>query len=128
AAEMEASRSGLAPDTTSRSAEPCLLVIDVQRGLDDPSYGERSTPLAERNIARLLALWRDQALPVVHVRHMSVRATSPLRPDGPGVAFKPEAEPVPGEPVYEKSANSAFIGTSLERDLRARGIRRVVVA
>ena len=112
-------------------AEPnndCLLVIDTQRGLDDPSYGARSTPTAERNMARLLKAWRDASRPVVHVRHLSVRATSPLRPDGPGVDFKPEALPLAGEEVYDKSTNSAFIGTTLEEDLRARGIDTLVVA
>ncbi|HLU82551.1 MAG TPA: cysteine hydrolase family protein [Trueperaceae bacterium] len=110
------------------SSNECLLIIDTQRGLDDPSYGARSTPTAERNIARLLSAWRDASRPVLHVRHVSVRATSPLRPGTPGVDFKPEAQPIAGEAVYDKSTNSAFIGTTLEHDLRARGIGALVVA
>jgi nicotinamidase-related amidase len=112
----------------SASLGPCLLLIDIQRGLDEPSYGQRSTPSFESNIARLLADWRSAQRPVVHVRHLSRRDTSPLRADRPGVAFKAEAEPAGGEPVYEKSASNAFVGTSLEDDLRARGIERLVVA
>lgn len=104
------------------------MIIDTQKGLDDRAYGQRSTPTAESNIARLLEAWRASARQVVHVRHLSVRASSPLRPDGPGVDFKPEARPLAGEAVYDKSTNSAFIGTTLEEDLRARGIRTLVLA
>ncbi len=41
--------------------------------------------------------------------------------------MKPEAQPREGEPLYRKSVNSAFIGTSLERDLRSAGVEALVV-
>ena len=47
----------------------------------------------------LLATWRRTGRPVVHIQHMSQRPDSPLRPDRPGNAIKPEAAPAPGEPV-----------------------------
>src|SRR5690606_34869333 len=103
-------------------AHAALLVVDVQRGLDDPKYGRRSNPDAEANIARLLAAWRAAGWPVVHVQHLSTAPDSPLRPDLPGVAIKPEAAPREGEPLFQKRANGAFIGTDLEPYLRARGI------
>jgi len=37
------------------------------------------------------------------------------------------ALPQPGEPVYAKSVNSAFIGTTLEDDLRSRGLDSLVL-
>ena len=40
---------------------PALLLIDVQRGLDDPGYGTRNNPEAERRMAELLAAWRNGA-------------------------------------------------------------------
>jgi nicotinamidase-related amidase len=67
-------------------------------------------------------------LPVIHVQHMSVVPDSPLRPELPGNAFKPEAQPMEHEPVFQKQVNSAFIGTTLEAHLRAEGIDSLVVA
>ncbi|MGQ0537858.1 MAG: cysteine hydrolase family protein [Gemmatimonadaceae bacterium] len=108
------------------SPNTALLLIDVQHGLDDKRWGERNNPEAERNIAALLAAWRRVRRPVIHVQHMSQAPDSPLRPDRPGNAFKPEALPQPGEPIFQKTVNSAFIGTALEEHLRARRIDTIV--
>jgi nicotinamidase-related amidase len=110
----------------NRSA-PALLVVDVQQGLDNPRWGSRNNPDAERRIADLLAAWRAAGLPVMHVQHSSLRAQSPLREDRPGHAFKIEAQPSAGEPVFRKHVNSAFIGTDLEAHLRANGIDALVI-
>jgi nicotinamidase-related amidase len=105
-----------------------LLLIDLQKAIDHPSWGVRNNPDAEANLAALLALWRREGWPVWHVRHDSVHATSHYRPGQPLHAFRPGAEPLAGEPVIGKQANSAFIGTALEADLKARGDLRLVVA
>ena len=104
-----------------------LLVVDVQKGLDDPSWGKRNNPQAESNIALLLSHWRKRELPVIHIRHCSVMPDSPLRPELPGNAFKEEAQPLPGEKQFSKSVNSAFVGTRLEQYLRERDISSLVV-
>ena len=109
------------------NASPCLLVIDTQVGLDDPGYGERNNPQAESHIAALLAKWREKGLPLVHVRHCSTEEGSPLRPELPGNAFKPEAQPLDGETVFSKQVNSAFVGTDLESHLRHAGIASLVL-
>lgn len=110
------------------SASTALLLIDVQQGLDHPRFGERNNAGAEQNIAALLAAWRQTHRPVIHVQHMSQEPGSPLRPDQPGNAFKAEAAPEAGEPIFQKTVNSAFIGTALEVHLRDHHIDTVVLA
>jgi nicotinamidase-related amidase len=61
------------------------------------------------------------------VQHDSVESDSPLRPERAGNAVKPGFEPVPGEPLFRKTVNSAFIGTGLEAHLRQAGIGSLVV-
>jgi len=104
-----------------------LIVVDVQEGMTDPRIGERNNPQAESNIARLLAAWRSSGRPVRHVVHDSTEPDSLLRPGLPGNAIQAAAAPEPAEPVYRKNVNSAFIGTSLERDLRQDGIDTLVI-
>jgi nicotinamidase-related amidase len=104
-----------------------LLLIDVQRAFLDPRYGVRNNPQAEMNIARLLELWRQTGRPVLHVCHDSVEPHSMLRPDSPGNALQGLATPLPGERVYRKHVNSAFIGTTLKADLHMDGIDTLVI-
>jgi nicotinamidase-related amidase len=108
--------------------ETALLVIDVQKAIDHPSWGERNNPEAETNIARLLHAWRDTGRPIYHIRHDSTEPASHYRPGQPGNEFKPEAAPAPGETVIAKRTNSAFIGTDLESRLRAAGHTFLAVA
>lgn len=105
-----------------------LIMVDVQQGLDHPRFGKRNNPQAEQRIAALLAAWRAAGRPVIHVQHMSTEPHSPLRAGLPGNAFKPEALPVDNEPVFQKTVNSAFMGTSLEQHLRDNGISKLVIA
>jgi nicotinamidase-related amidase len=112
---------------SSLPLDTVLIVIDVQQAFDDPSWGQRNNPGAEANIAGLLAGWRTTQRPIIHVQHHSRRPESVLHPDRQGVKVKPEAEPLPGEPVIYKSENSAFIGTDLEQRLRAMGAKTLVI-
>ena len=107
--------------------QPALLLIDVQQGLDDPSWGQRNNLEAEANILSLLEYWRANNLPVIHVQHMSQRNTSPLHPDAPGNALKPETAPAGNERLFTKTVNSAFIGTGLEDYLREQGLKDLVI-
>lgn len=105
-----------------------LLIIDVQQGFDDPSWGRRNNPQLEVRIADLLVAWRANKRPIIHAKHNSTHPTSPLRPGQRGNEIKPEAAPWPGELVIEKQVNSCFIGTPLEVILRRHDYHTLVIA
>src|SRR5512144_2404590 len=104
-----------------------LLIIDVQQGFDEPSWGRRNNPQMEARIVELLNAWRASNRPVIHAKHNSFDPTSPLRPGQPGNDFKAQVAPKPGESVVEKRVNSCFIGTPLEAELRSRGHDTLVI-
>lgn len=78
-------------------------------------------------MARLLQAWRERDRPIIHVQHLSTSPESPLFPGQPGCEFKDGVKPLNHEPIFQKSVNSAFIGTSLEAYLRENGIDSLVV-
>jgi nicotinamidase-related amidase len=108
-------------------SRPALIVVDVQRGFAEPSWGRRNNPACEGNIAALIDHWRSRGWPLVFVRHDSVQPGSPLAPGSPGNAFQ---DVVAGEPdlLVTKSVNSSFHGEpSLQAWLDGEGIRAIFV-
>lgn len=113
------------------SPRTALVVIDMQRAIDDGSWakdGPRNHPGAEAAALRLIEGWRARNRPIYHVRHDSVEPQSTYRPGQPGNLFKPGFEPRAGEEVIAKHSGSAFTGTDLEKLLRAREVTDLVVA
>lgn len=106
---------------------PCLIIIDMQKGMANPAAGSRNNPQAEDNIARLLQAWRAAQAPIVHVRHISRSPTSFFAPGQPGAEFQDALQPLPHEHVVEKNVPDAFINTTLERWLRVRDLQQIVV-
>jgi nicotinamidase-related amidase len=105
-----------------------LILIDLQKAIDDPSWGVRNNPGAEENVRSLLAHWRRTSRPIVHIRHLSRFPGSTYRDGQPGVEFKEAARPVLDETVLTKNCASAFIGTALEAWLKGKGAQDVVIA
>lgn len=111
------------------SSHAALLLIDIQQGFDDHAYwGPRNNPDAEHRAADILAAWREAGRPVVYAQHLSVNPASPLYPSKPGVAINRLIAPLATEPVFQKSVNSAFIGTDLESWLHDHQIEQLLIA
>jgi len=110
-----------------------LLLIDVQRGVDDTEYyggriGRVNNPAAKDNIRTLLSAWRTLGGTVAFTQHDSIEAGSPLKLSLESGQQLDGMEINTGDIAVSKSVNSGFIGTSLELELRRAGIQRLVVA
>lgn len=110
--------------------KPALILIDIQKGFDDIEYwgGHRNNPDAETNAGTLLNYWRQNNLPVFHIKHCSTNPVSKLAEGNVGNEFKDVVKPKTGEPIIKKSVNSSFIGTDLKHQLDNAGIRNLVIA
>lgn len=105
-----------------------LVIIDAQEGFHSPFWGKRNNPDAEENIKLLLSHFRKSHLPIVHIQHLSKDRKSPLWPGQSGADFIDGIEPKFGERVFQKTVNSAFIGTGLEKFLRRQKSNFLVMA
>jgi len=105
-----------------------LILVDLQQAIDHPSWGTRNNPDAEARCQKVLALWRTQNRTVIHIKHNSTDPDSHYRPERPTNAFKIEFTPAEGEMVFEKTTNSAFIGTDLTPWLRSNQIQALIFA
>jgi NADPH:quinone reductase-like Zn-dependent oxidoreductase len=68
---IESGTMGVTVDDLSDDA--ALVMIDVQRGFDDPAFGLRNNTLAEMNCAKLLEGWRRTGR---HGRRCRITATA----------------------------------------------------
>lgn len=107
-----------------------LLLVDIQNDYfrDGAMTLERMDDAAA-NAARLLAVFRERALPAFHVRHLSIRPGATFFvPGTPGAEIHPSVAPRAGEPLVEKNYPNAFRGTDLEQRLRAASVDSLVIA
>ena len=109
-----------------------LLLIDVQKGVDDTKYyggptGRTNNPESKSNIISILNKWRKLGGKVAFTRHDSIEDGSPLKLSLESGQQLDGMEIHEGDIAVSKSVNSGFIGTSLELDLRRAGIRRLFV-
>jgi nicotinamidase-related amidase len=108
-------------------ASTALIVVDLQLGTEDPSWGPRNNPACVDNVEALLAAWRSHGQPVVYIRHDSVEPGSTLRPGEPGNVLHPVLAADP-DLFVTKQVSSAFHGEpDLAAWLRERDIERLVM-
>jgi nicotinamidase-related amidase len=116
--------------TISKKDRPALLLIDIQKAFDNLDYwgGQRNNLNAENNAGELLKIWRDNNLPVFHIKHCSLNPASLLNETNEGNEFKDIVKPIDGEAIIKKGVNSAFIGTNLKEQLDNEKISTLVIA
>jgi len=107
-----------------------LVLVDIQNDyFPGGTMSLENMDAAAANAARLLAAFRERRLPIVHVRHLSVRPGATFFvPGTAGAEIHPAVAPRAGEAVVEKNFPNAFRATDLEPRLRAAGADHVVIA
>ncbi|WP_428308818.1 cysteine hydrolase family protein [Lacipirellula sp.] len=107
-----------------------LLLIDLQNdyypggAYELDRIGEASAKAAE-----LLDRFRSSGQPLIHIRHEFASPAAPFfRPGSAGAAIHESVKPLPGETVITKQYVNSFRETDLEAQLRALGVKQLVIA
>jgi nicotinamidase-related amidase len=114
------------------AAKTALLIIDVQRGImNDPNLVRKKEidQALDDTVARIAGLIeraRMGSVPVIYVQHDGSRGHR-LEPGSSGWPLRSEIAPQAGELVIHKRACDAFFETTLEAELAASGIKRLVI-
>ncbi len=113
----------------AKADKPALILIDIQKAFNNIEYwgGQRNNPNAEENASELLKLWRENSLPIFHIKHCSSNLKSLLNETNEGNQFNDLEKPDENEPIIKKNDNSAFIGTDLKEQLDNAKITKLVI-
>lgn len=109
--------------------ETALLLIDYQNDYFPGGKWELDNiEKTAANGAKLLAAFRQQDLPVIHVYHEFESADAPFfLAASEGAKIHPIFTPKNGERVILKHAANSFKNTSLQADLDSLGIKNLIV-
>ncbi len=105
------------------STNTALLIIDVQTGLVDGTKPVHQLPELLANINMLIAQARSTNTPIIYIQDNDVDEIG-----SPGWQIHEAIAPKEGDLVIRKPETDAFYGTSLQEELTARDIKRLVVS
>ena len=111
-------------------SDTALLVIDIQNFYFEGGLLPLTGPVeAATQARRVLDAFRAKHLTVIHVQHVppSVKIVDDV-PANAQYHIRPVVAPVPGEKVITKRFANSFRGTDLLDYLRAKGIKKLVIA
>jgi len=103
-----------------------LLIIDVQIGLVKIMPAEvQATVLL--NIGALIAKARSSGVAVIHIQHDGPKG-HPLELHTEGWNIHDSIKPAEGEPVINKRESDSFFETTLQQELKRRGITHLIIS
>src|SRR5918999_4047505 len=110
--------------------DTALVVIDIQNDYFPGGAMELDGAEAAAAKARAaLTHFRAKKLPVIHVRHLSVRPGATFfLPGTRGAEIHSAVSPLEGEAVVEKNFPNSFRDTPLKAALERHGVKNLVVA
>ena len=103
-----------------------LIVVDMQRGSFTPATPRHDTEGLVGRLNALAARVRRAGGLVVFVQHEGPEG-DPHHPDEPGFQLLPSLRVEAGDRRVLKTACDSFLGTSLDAELAAAGVRDVIV-
>jgi nicotinamidase-related amidase len=111
-------------------ADTALLIIDIQNDyFPGGAMALEGADAAGGKAGSVLKNFRERQLPIIHVRHLSVRPGSTFfLPGTKGAEIHAAVQPAAGETVVEKNFPNSFRNTKLEQILKDGGITNLVVA
>ncbi len=115
---------GLAPAPLKESA---LIMIDCQNTYRKGLMQLTGVEVAILEARRLLAKAREHKIPVIHIQH-DAGAGSPYDVSAEIGAICDEVAPIVGESVITKNYPNSFMATDLDQQLKALGIKNIVLA
>ncbi len=115
---------GLAPAPLKESA---LIMIDCQNTYRKGLMQLTGVEVAILEARRLLARARELKIPVIHIQH-DAGVGSPYDVSAEIGAICDEVAPIAGEPVITKNYPNSFVATDLDQQLKALGIKNIVLA
>jgi nicotinamidase-related amidase len=110
--------AALAAPVLASEPTTALLIIDIQ----DFYFPGGKVPLVEpeaaaKNAGKVLAAFRAEGKPVIHVRHDFE----------PGGSIHQSVAPIEGEKVFTKTEVSCFNGTKVLAHLKETGVEKLVI-
>jgi nicotinamidase-related amidase len=107
--------------------ESVLVMIDCQNTYRKGLMQLTGVEVAILEARRLLAKARELKIPVIHIQH-DAGVGSPYDVSAEIGAICDEVAPIAGEPVITKNYPNSFVATDLDQQLKALGIKNIVLA
>jgi len=107
-------------------SESALLVIDAQDSFKvGDRWERRNNKEFEKNVGRLVDLYRQHNLPVIYILHSD--DDPGFERTSPHYKLMDFLSPRDSEPILHKETRNAFTSTGLPALLMEKGVRRVVI-
>jgi nicotinamidase-related amidase len=105
-------------------ADAALVIIDIQNDYFPGGKMElEGADAAAAHASSVLKKFRQQKMPIFHVRHLSTRPGSTFFiPGTEGAEIHAKVKPLAGETVVEKNFPNAFRGTNLQQVLPVKNL------
>jgi len=119
--------AGAAAPASIDASTTALLVIDFQNEYFSGKLPIPAGQTALGNAQRLIAHADQAGMPVYHVQHVTPAGSPVFADQSPTGAFHAELQPGPRHHVVRKSSVSVFPTTDLDQQLKAAGVKTLVI-